>query len=105
VQRTSLTCPTGKEHCDVCLNRLAQIYWRRPFEGMFLDSSRPTADCRYNLRRATYALMQTYGSDLKTYEMSLSFWMVCQRHQTPTSLFRNSTRAVLLVAEPALFTW
>ena len=29
---------------------------------------------RYNLRRATYALIKVYGKDIRQYEMSWSFW-------------------------------
>ena len=29
---------------------------------------------RYNLRRATYALIKVYGKNIRMYEMSWSFW-------------------------------
>ena len=29
---------------------------------------------RYNLRRATFALMKVYGKNIRSYEMSYSYW-------------------------------
>ena len=29
---------------------------------------------RYNLRRATYALIKVYGKNMRLYEMSYSYW-------------------------------